>query len=412
LALHFGISKQSTADNGNSLVVEVSADGGATWTASSFATLATGSGTGDGNWTRLKMTNLVPQSTALSIRFTNTSSSVYYRIDDIGICFGDPAVASISPTSPPVTCGTVILTASPGGDTQFQWSSGANSMSAAITSSGSYTVTLTDLLNCTASAGPVNVTITTPVTPSVSIANANSTVCTGVANTFTATPVNGGTPAYVWKVNGTSVGAPNAATYSPAANTLANGDIVTVEMTATGCVSPSTVISNPLTAQKFAYGPVTSVWTEGFGTSDVSMNSYNSTANPTLTFTASGNPLPDIRTSTVSPGGGANVYMGASGFLTRTWTISGINTTNAFPNKLSFNIYNPSSSTLTNTSFWLEVSTDGTNFSEVDYGSIAGPQGWKLVSVDNALPKSSTVWLRFNSNVQGATKICFYYIKL
>lgn len=412
LALNFAVCKSTTADNGNSLLVEVSGDGGTTWSTVNWGTLPTGSNTGDGNWNLVKVTGIVPTSSTVSLRFTNNSSTVYYRLDDVAVYTGTATTASISPSSPSVQCGgSVVLTAAPSGGT-YVWSNSTTNSSVAATSSGSYSVTVTDRFACSATAGPVTVSITTPSTPSVTISNSNATACVDAANTFTATPVNGGTPSYQWKVNGSPVGT-NSATYSPAASSLSNGDVVTVEMTATGCVSPSTVTSNPITVQKFAYGPLTTVWTEDFGTSGAStITGYASSLNPTFTFTGSGNPIPDLRTSTASPGGGANVFMGASGFDYRIWTISGINTTSAFPNKLSFYIYNPSSSALTSPDFILEVSTDGTNFIEVNYGTVSAGQGWKQVSVDNALPKSSTVWLRFRSQLQGATNIRFDDIKL
>jgi hypothetical protein len=79
--------------------------------------------------------------------------------------------------------------------------------------------------------------------PTVSIASsdADNTICAGTSVTFTATPVNGGTPSYQWKLNGTNVGT-NAATYTNAA--LANNDAVSVVMTAGGCDASGSATSN------------------------------------------------------------------------------------------------------------------------------------------------------------------------
>jgi len=55
LALNFAVCKSTTADNGSSLVVEVSGDGGTTWSTVNWGTLPTGSNTGDGNRTWLKL---------------------------------------------------------------------------------------------------------------------------------------------------------------------------------------------------------------------------------------------------------------------------------------------------------------------------------------------------------------------
>ncbi|GAB4092084.1 hypothetical protein GCM10028786_10100 [Flaviaesturariibacter terrae] len=85
-----------------------------------------------------------------------------------------------------------------------------------------------------------NVAVVAAVTPSVSISSApGTTICSGTSATFTATPVNGGTPTYVWTKNGTTVGS-NSNSYTDAA--LANGDVVKVTMTSSiSCVTTNGV---------------------------------------------------------------------------------------------------------------------------------------------------------------------------
>ena len=91
----------------------------------------------------------------------------------------------------------------------------------------------------------VTITINPLVTPTVSIAittgvNPN---CSGNSVTFTATPTNGGTPTYQWKVNGSNVG--TGLTYSYIPN---NNDIVSVVMTSSlSCVTSTTATSNNIT---------------------------------------------------------------------------------------------------------------------------------------------------------------------
>ncbi len=82
--------------------------------------------------------------------------------------------------------------------------------------------------------------------PAVSIAAVPSgTICSGTSVTFTATPTNGGTPSYQWKLNGANVGT-NSPTYSSSA--LANGNTVTCVMTSSlSCASPNTANSNTIT---------------------------------------------------------------------------------------------------------------------------------------------------------------------
>jgi hypothetical protein len=75
--------------------------------------------------------------------------------------------------------------------------------------------------------------------------NPGNTICAGTNVTFTATPTNGGTPSYQWKLNGNNVGT-NSNTYQNAG--LLNGDVVTVVMTSSlACANPTTATSNAIT---------------------------------------------------------------------------------------------------------------------------------------------------------------------
>jgi hypothetical protein len=88
-----------------------------------------------------------------------------------------------------------------------------------------------------------------PTNPTVTIAaDPGNSITPGTSVTFTATPTNGGsTPAYQWKVNGTNVGT-DQATYT--STTLANGDVVTCEMTSNDpCADPATAMSNEITME-------------------------------------------------------------------------------------------------------------------------------------------------------------------
>jgi gliding motility-associated-like protein len=71
---------------------------------------------------------------------------------------------------------------------------------------------------------------TAPVTPAVNITANPATFCTNTNVTFTANPTNGGTPTYVWTLNGFPVGL-GTDTYS--SSTLADGDTLIVNMLST-----------------------------------------------------------------------------------------------------------------------------------------------------------------------------------
>ncbi|MDD2387908.1 MAG: PKD domain-containing protein, partial [Bacteroidales bacterium] len=88
---------------------------------------------------------------------------------------------------------------------------------------------------------PAYITVNPSMPVSVSISANQNNICAGTNVTFTATPTNGGTPTYQWKVNGTTVG--TGATYS--SSSLNNGDNVTCVMTSNvTCASGNPATSN------------------------------------------------------------------------------------------------------------------------------------------------------------------------
>ncbi|MFN8416162.1 MAG: T9SS type A sorting domain-containing protein [Cytophagaceae bacterium] len=119
-----------------------------------------------------------------------------------------------------------------------------------ITNGDQFTVEMTSNATCaspaTVTATPVTITVTTPVTPSVALAASATTICTGTSVTFTATPTNGGTPTYQWKINGNNQGATTPInTFT--STTLSDGDIVSVVMTTSvTCVTAASANSNQI----------------------------------------------------------------------------------------------------------------------------------------------------------------------
>lgn len=169
-----------------------------------------------------------------------------------------PVSVTAVPNQNNVCQGTsVIFTATPvnGGTPTYQWhlnGSPAGSNQATYTfvpnNGDQVYVTMTSNLTCT-SGNPANsATTTMVVTPllpvSVSIAVNQNNVCQGTSVTATATPVNGGTPAYQWHLNGAVAGT-NQATYTFVPN---NGDQLYVVMTSslTTCITGNPATSNTI----------------------------------------------------------------------------------------------------------------------------------------------------------------------
>ena len=164
--------------------------------------------------------------------------------------------AVIAPAGSVVVCtgATVTFTAPSGTGITYQWQSGgaaipgATSATYNTSTAGTYNfIASNSATGCTATSGTATLTISSgfTVVPSLSIASSLGTVLCAPASaeTFTATPVNGGTtPVLQWSVNGTATG--TGATYS---YTPANGDVVSCLLTSNAaCAYPDTASASEL----------------------------------------------------------------------------------------------------------------------------------------------------------------------
>ena len=165
---------------------------------------------------------------------------------------------SIAGTSTICAGTSTTFTATPtnGGVPTYQWQVngspvGANSPSfnsSSLVNGNIVTCVMTSGLSCanptTATSNIVTVTVNPNVTPAVSITG-NAAICAGVSTTFTAAPINGGTPTYQWLLNGANVGT-NSSTYTNVA--LLNGNIIQCVMTTSvSCPVTPTATSNTVT---------------------------------------------------------------------------------------------------------------------------------------------------------------------
>ena len=198
---------------------------------------------------------ILSSSATCAIPATLNSNSIVMNVNTT-----QPAAVTIAASATSICTGqSITFTATPvNGGTQpsYQWKrNGINVgtdtsiyQSNALNNGDSITVVMTSNLGCASPATDtsnfVKVSVN-QVTPSVSIVAAATSICSGVVDTFTATPVNGGvSPTYQWKRNGINVGV-NSNLYITSA--LANNDTIEVFMTSNAaCAQPALVSSNKI----------------------------------------------------------------------------------------------------------------------------------------------------------------------
>ncbi len=131
--------------------------------------------------------------------------------------------------------------------------------------------------------------------PSVTIAASPAgAICAGTTVTFTATPVNGGTPTFQWELNGATV--PGATNTTYVNGSLANGNTVRIRMNATGCVSTPTVNSATTT---MTVNPIPAGLTGAFTVCPTSSTTLSS-ATPGGIWTSSNTAVATVSSGTVN----------------------------------------------------------------------------------------------------------------
>lgn len=204
-------------------------------------------------------------------------------------------------------------------------------------------VVMTGSVQCSQpeTSNTIYINLTSSVISSVSIAATQTAMCSGSIDTFTATPVNGGTPGYQWYKNGNAVGTDNAVYIDPSLN---NNDSVYVIMTSSlACavqpvdssntikvtVSPvpvsGTLTPTPATSAVCSGSLVSAAATAGSGgtgtVADVLQYRYDGGAWQTYTsgtnLTTTGHTSVDIQTYRTATGAGCTT----SNSVTVSWTI-------------------------------------------------------------------------------------------
>ena len=248
------ISGTSTICNGSSTTL--TAVGGTDGTGASYEWF-TGSCGGTAAGTGISITVSPTTNTTYYVRRTGTCNTTTCASQLITVNTLSTAPTSISGTSTICNGNSTTLTAVGGTDgtgASYEWftgSCGGTSAGAGIsitvspTANTTYYVRRTGTCNTTTCASQL-ITANANLPVSVSIVESENPICAGITESFTATPVNGGTaPTFQWKLNGSNVG---TGTSSYVNSSLANGNTITCVLTSDlSCTTGNPATSNSIT---------------------------------------------------------------------------------------------------------------------------------------------------------------------
>lgn len=180
------------------------------------------------SWSNGATTQSITVSTAGSYSVTVTTGSCVSTSPATAVTVNPVPTASVSAGGPTTFCQglSVVLTASAG--SSWLWSNGATTQSITVTTSGNYSVTVTNSFGCSATSGATSVTVN-PNPPAVITAGGPITFCQGGSVTLTA---NAGT-SYLWS-NG-------ATTQAITISAVGTYNLSVAVTQAGGCVSNSPV---------------------------------------------------------------------------------------------------------------------------------------------------------------------------
>lgn len=251
-----------------------------------------------------------------------------------------PTISTAAMTTPICTNGTKTISgsvASPPTNLQYQWEQSATSAGPWVNASSgtgattvSYTSpTLTGNIwyrlkaicgTFTSTSAPYEVVVSPP--PSVSIASSISNpVCPASSITFTATPLNAGSlPNFAWTKNGLPVGT-NSATYT--GSSWANGDVITVAMTAPNSCQSATAVS-PTTPITLVINPALGTPAAITGPADPCPNSSAIYTLAPVTGASSYNWTLPVGWS-ITSGAGTNTIIAATGATSGSVSVSAAN---------------------------------------------------------------------------------------
>jgi len=308
---------------------------GGTWSSSDVA-IATVAANG-------VVTGISAGSATISYTYTNASGCTSSVSQALVVNALPAAIVSASGSTTFCAGGTVILTA-PAGMT-YAWSTGEPTQSITVSTTGNYSVTITNANGCSSTSAPVAVTVN--ALPSVSIANIGATTfCAGGSVTLIS-PLNS-TYAYAWNNGANAITGASNNTYVASSTgsysltiTDANG------CTATSAAIPVTVNAVPVVTAAAngpttfcaggsvtltASGAATYVWSTGATSPSITVNASDvvsvvgttvdgcSSTSNAITVTVNALPVATITSSGSTACLGSTVTLTANGGATYSWS--------------------------------------------------------------------------------------------
>jgi len=303
----------------------------------------------------------VVTSSALCSSPTSASSNTLKMIVNPSVT---PSVSITASATSICSGNSITFTATPmnGGTTpSYQWKVNGSNVGTNAISYTSSSIANNDVVTCimttnalcastsTATSNAITIGVNTAVVPTVSISTTTNAICSGTSVTFNSTVTNGGgTPTFVWKKNGTVISGATTSSYT--SNTLANNDVITLEMTSSAnCASPSTASSNPITM---------TVTPTVLATVSITASSTNICTGTSVSFTATptnGGSTPVYQWKV----NGSNVGTNSTTFSTSTLNngdviscvltsnANCVSSTNVTSNTISMTVTTPASATIT-----------------------------------------------------------------
>lgn len=177
--------------------------------------------------------------------------------------------ATVTPSGPTTFCTGNSVTLTSNAQTSYLWSTGVTTQAITVSTSGTYTTTVTDANGCTRSSAPVTVTVT-PGPVAVITAGGTISFCQG-GNVLLSCTIGAGY-SFQWKNAAVNIGGATNSTYSANAS-----GTYTCAVTVTGCTATSntiTVTVNALPTAVITAGGATTFCAGGSVTLTVTANSF------------------------------------------------------------------------------------------------------------------------------------------